>query len=466
MRSPEKGQEPEEGPEPGMAADRLRARLDWFVIGLVNLTHVMLVVSIWGQWVRIGIITAMFAVVAGLNVAISRHFPTERVRTAEAVRMTLNLLIATPVYGHFTGWAFPVWMLLPLNSTRVGGTLGTWPRVGLYALLAGVVGIALLDGCPPAVPLTFLVMSVAMAGISEARIRLNQLTLDSLEQRNQELAKALAELDLVHRRAREQERLSSLGMLAAGIAHEINNPMSYVKSNVHTLHQELREQKELPPALREYVTEVLPQTLDGIKRVCSIVTDLRRFARGDPEALIEYDLNEEVRAALRMTRSQLLPQCDVVIELGPLLPMLGHPRQISQVVVNLLMNAAQSMKERGTVYVSTQPDGEDDVVLTVRDTGVGMTPEVQANLFQPFFTTKPEGEGRGLGLAVVHGIITAHGGRIRVESQPGQGSTFTLRLPRVPPMKFIAEQHVPEQPGASTIHVFQGPRALPGTVED
>ena len=369
MRSPEKGQ------EPVTAADRVRARLDWLVLGLVIATHVMLVASLWGQWVRIGIITALLVGVSCLNLAISRRFTAERAR--------------------------------------------------------------------------------------------NQLTLDSLEQRNQELAKALAELDLVHRRAREQERLSSLGMLAAGIAHEINNPMSYVKSNVHTLHQELREQKELPPVLREYVTEVLPQTLDGIKRVCSIVTDLRRFARGDPEALIEYDLNEEVQAALRMTPSQLVPQCDVVIELGPLLPMLGHPRQISQAVMNLLLNAAQAMKERGTVYVSTRPDGEDDVVLTVRDTGVGMAPEVQANLFQPFFPTRPEGEGTGLGLAVVHGIVTSHGGRIRVESQPGQGSTFTVRLPRVPPMKFIAEQHVPEQqPGASTIHVFKRPRVAPGTAED
>jgi signal transduction histidine kinase len=375
MRSPEKGQEPEEGLEPGRAADRVRARLDWLVLGLVIATHVMLVASLWGQWVRIGIITALLAAVSCLNLAISRRFTAERAR--------------------------------------------------------------------------------------------NQRTLDSLEQRNQELAKALAELDLVHRRAREQERLSSLGMLAAGIAHEINNPMSYVKSNVHTLHQELREQKELPPVLREYVTEVLPQTLDGIKRVCSIVTDLRRFARGDPEALIEYDLNEEVQAALRMTRSQLLPQCDVVIELGPLLPMLGHPRQISQAVMNLLLNAAQAMKERGTVYVSTRPDGEDDVVLTVRDTGVGMAPEVQAHLFQPFFTTRPEGEGTGMGLAVVHGIVTSHGGRIRVESQPGQGSTFTVRLPRVPPMKFIAEQHEPEQqPGASGIHVFKRPRVAPGTAED
>ena len=461
MRSPEKGQ------EPVTVADRVRARLEWLVLGLVIATHVMLVASIWGQWVRIGIITAMFVGVSCLNLAISRRLSAERARTADALRMTFNLLLAVPLYGYFTGWALPLWMHLPLNSTWVGGAVDTRSRVRLLVSLLVVVGFAVLDGCPPAVPLTFLVLSVAIAGISEARIQLNQLTRESLEQRNQELARALAELDLVHRRAREQERLSSLGMLAAGIAHEINNPMSYVKSNVHTLHQELREQKDLPPVLREYVTEVLPQTLDGIKRVCSIVTDLRRFARGDPEALIEYDLNEEVQAALRMTRSQLLPQCDVVIELGPLLPMLGHPRQISQAVMNLLLNAAQAMKERGTVYVSTRPDGEDDVVLTVRDTGVGMAPEVQANLFQPFFTTRPEGEGTGLGLAVVHGIVTSHGGRIRVESQPGQGSTFTVRLPRVPPMKFIAEQHVPEQqPGASTIHVFKKPRVAPGTAED
>ena len=129
---------------------------------------------------------------------------------------------------------------------------------------------------------------------------MTELTLGGMSRRQEELSHSLTELDLTHRRAREQERLSSLGMLAAGIAHEINNPMSYVKSNLHALQHELGR-AELPATLREYTDEVLPETLEGVLRVCSIVADLRRFAQGDPEALIPYDLNEEVGTALRIT---------------------------------------------------------------------------------------------------------------------------------------------------------------------
>jgi signal transduction histidine kinase len=194
---------------------------------------------------------------------------------------------------------------------------------------------------------------------------------------------------------------------------------------------DLKAQKELPPALREYVDDVLPATLDGIRRVCAIVADLRRFARGDPEAMSEYALNDEVEAALRMTRSRLEPRCEVVVELGELPGMLGRPGQSAQVLVNLLVNAAQAMPEGGRIFVSTRADG-DEAVLVVRDTGQGMAPEVRERIFQPFFTTKPVGEGTGLGLSVVHGIIADHKGHIHVESEPGQGSTFIVRLPRIP----------------------------------
>jgi signal transduction histidine kinase len=458
MRSPKTRVEAE------AVARQVHARLKLFVLVLVNVTHLLLVFSIWGDWRRIGIVTGVFGVVSAFNVALARRYALNATRDVESLRVGLNLL-AVAVYGHFSAWAFPVWLYLPLNSLWVGSSVDKWARVRLYVLLSVVVGLALLDGCAPVVPLTMLVISVLIASISEARLQLTRLALDSLAQRHQELERALAELDVAHRRAREQERLSSLGLLAAGIAHEINNPMSYVKSNLHLLQRDLQEQKELPAALREYVTEVIPETLDGVKRVCSIVADLRRFARGDPEAWIEYDLNEEVQAALRLTRGRLQARSDVEVEvdLGQLQRMLGHPRQISQVVVNLLVNAAQALEGRGKVVVSTRPDGEDDVVLTVRDTGTGMTPDVLAHLFQPFFTTKPEGEGTGLGLSVVHGIVSSHGGRIQVESEPGQGTTFSIRLPRVPPLKFIASprgEDAPASAGPSATRDVQGPSRL------
>lgn len=269
------------------------------------------------------------------------------------------------------------------------------PR-GRYLLFGSflVVGaVAVLDGCPPLLPGVFLVLAALAHVISSARMDLLRRALARLEQRHQELARA-------RQRGQEQDRLSSLGMLAAGVAHEINNPLAYVKSNVNALYRNLQAHpQQLPPVLGEYVTEVLPATLQGIDRIATTVSDLRRFARGDPEPLTEYELNTEVEAAVRMTHGRIVPLCELVVELGKLPRMTGRPQQMMQVV---------------------------------RDTGHGMTPEVREKLFQPFFSTRPLGEGTGMGLAVVHGIVSAHGGRIHVESQPGEGSTLTIRLPRAP----------------------------------
>lgn len=417
--------------DPGSVAGQVHARLKWFSFAGVLATHLLLVGAVWGQWRSIAIITAAFVLVTGLNVVLAQRFFSERTRTAEASRLTLNML-ANLVYGHFTDWALPVWLYLPFNCLWVDSHLERWTRYLLAGLVLLVGAVAVLDGCPPLIPLVFIVLSALAYAISLARVHLLRHVLERLAQRHQELTRAHEELDRAHERAREQDRLSSLGMLAAGIAHEINNPLSYVKSNVHSLQRDLQQWKELPPQFAEYVTDVLPATMDGIQRIASIVTDLRRFARGEPDPLVEYEFNHEVEAALRLTQGQL--QCDVQVELAPLLPMMmGRPRQIAQVVINLLVNAAHAISGRGTIFVSTRQEGE-EVVLVVRDTGKGMTADVLAKLFQPFFTTKPLGEGMGMGLAVVHGIVAAHGGRIQVESQPGRGSTFTVRLPQTPPL--------------------------------
>ncbi|ATB30081.1 sensor histidine kinase [Melittangium boletus] len=438
----------EEAPE--LHLKRINGRVKGFIFALVTLDVLVMMGAYWGHWKTFGIVLALGLTATGVNLLLTRDFFAEFSEAAssrETLRVGLNLVI-TAGYGHFTGWIFPVWFFLPLNSLWVRHALHPRHRAYMYVMFVAITLFALFEGSPPTVSITMLLLSVLITGTSGAYLELTAHTVGGLSRRQEELAHSLTELDLTHRRAREQERLSSLGMLAAGIAHEINNPMSYVKSNLHALQHELRGQAELPPGLREYAVEVLPETLEGVQRVCSIVADLRRFAKGDPEALIPYDLNEEVQTALRITRGRLQAHCDVEVSLEPLQPMLGHPRQISQVVVNLLLNAAQAMKRRGQVFVSTRPDGEDDVVLTVRDTGEGMGPDVLAHLFQPFFTTRPEGEGTGLGLAVVHGIITSHGGRVRVESTVGEGSTFVVRLPRVPPFTFTRQE--PESPAENS----------------
>jgi two-component system NtrC family sensor kinase len=164
--------------------------------------------------------------------------------------------------------------------------------------------------------------------------------------------------------------------------------------------------------------------------VNAIVADLRRFSRGDLEDSAEYDLNAAVATALRIVRGQL-SHCQVEEELSEVGTMLGRPQQIVQVLVNLLVNAGQASAEGGRVRVSTHREA-DGARVEIRDTGPGLSPEARRHLFEPFFTTRAHGTGMGLGLAVAHGIITAHGGRIDVDSQPGQGSCFTVHLPRTP----------------------------------
>jgi two-component system NtrC family sensor kinase len=416
--------------DPGSVAGHVHQRLKWSIFAAVILTHLLLVSCVWGQWRTIALITGVFVFSTVMNTMLIHRFFSPRSRAGETTRLIFNQLV-TLTYGLLTDWALPVWLYLPLDSLWVDDHLDRWTRfllLGLYALI-GVV--AILDGCSPIVPLVFLLLSALVYVISGVRIYLLRLVLERLAQRHHELGRAHEALEQAHRRAREQDRLSSLGTLAAGMAHEINNPLSYVKSNVNSLFKDLRARRELPPELEEYVNEVIPATLDGIQRIAAIVSDLRRFARGDPEPLVEFDLNAEVQAALRITHNRLHPHCELDLELGALPSMVGRPRQIAQVVINLLINAAQAIPREGRISLCTRQEG-DEVVLVVRDTGHGMTPEVLARLFQPFFSTKPLGEGTGMGLAVVHGIVSAHGGRIQVESQPLRGTTFTIRLPRVP----------------------------------
>ena len=304
------------------------------------------------------------------------------------------------------------------------------------SLKFGALSLLLASGCADMDPAQTAESAAALSNPVAQRQAIGSVStslrsaLDQVLAQQGRLEQAHEEMRRMHAHAIEQEKLSSLGMMAAGVAHEINNPMSFVASNVNLLLKDLKEQPSLSEPLREHVEEVLPATLEGIKRVNAIVADLRRFARGDPEAFVEYDLNAEVRMALRIAHNQLR-HCQVECELEEVGPVVGRPRQMAQVLVNLLVNAGQATAEQGQVLIATRREG-DWVFIKVRDTGTGMAPETPRKIFQPFFTTKPPGMGTGLGLAVVHGIVTAHGGRIEVESELGKGTCFTLHLPRVP----------------------------------
>ena len=278
-----------------------------------------------------------------------------------------------------------------------------------------------------------------------------------LEQANSELKSAQATL-------LQQEKLASLGQLAAGVAHEINNPMSFVVGNlewfseyVHILKRRLYEYSHLAESLRqgqdrkiqaaldrvsmaekkhnlndemEDLDQVITDTKNGLERIQKIVELLRNFANLDAADQQQADINECLETTLAVVGHEIQDKVSVQKDLGELPFITCYPAQMNQVFMNLLLNAVQAMKTPGHIVIKTWAEGN-AVLIRIADNGEGIAPEHLPNIFVPFFTTKPVGEGTGLGLAAVYGIIEKHGGSIQVESQLGEGTAFTIRLPAV-----------------------------------
>ncbi len=258
----------------------------------------------------------------------------------------------------------------------------------------------------------------------------------------------------------QTEKMASLGQMAAGIAHEISSPVGFVMSNLGTLShyvsalmpllhlqremlsapddaagrsellarmRELWRQEDVDTLLVD-TPELLQETLWGAQRIKELVQSLRLFSREDSGEPQLADLNAELETTLKVVWNELKYKCEVRRDFEPLPLIRCHPTQLSQVFTNLLLNACQAIESMGRIDIRTRHEG-DEVVVRISDTGQGMTPETLARLATPFFTTKPRGQGTGLGLSISYSIIARHNGRIEVQSQPGQGTTFTLRLP-------------------------------------
>jgi PAS domain S-box-containing protein len=237
------------------------------------------------------------------------------------------------------------------------------------------------------------------------------------------------------------DRMASLGTLAAGVAHEINNPLSFMLSNMRFIGEELRAlavegDGSLGERLRE-VQEALEETLSGGDRVRDIVKDLKMFSRRDEGHRGPVNLHAVLDLCASIARGQLRHRARLVKSYGELPPIHGSESRLGQLFLNLIVNAAQAIPEDGDeraheVRITTLREGEEWVVVEVKDTGVGIAQEHLKRLFEPFFTTKPVGVGTGLGLSICHGIVLAMGGRMTVESEVGRGTTFRVALPLTP----------------------------------
>jgi len=280
---------------------------------------------------------------------------------------------------------------------------------------------------------------------------------DALEREKEEQRVLIKRLEDAHLQLLQSEKLASIGQLAAGVAHEINNPIGFVSSNLSTLDAYVRDLLQLLDVygsadnllaghagigeqiasmkrgidldfLRGDIAQLITESLDGALRIRRIVQDLRDFSRTGDDKWEWSDLHAGLESTLNVVSSEIKYKAEVKREYGELPLVECRISQINQVFLNLLVNAAHAIDDHGSITLRSGCK-DDWVWISVTDTGAGIAPEVLSRIFDPFFTTKAVGKGTGLGLSVSYGIIDKHGGRIEVDSAPGQGATFTVWLP-------------------------------------
>lgn len=277
------------------------------------------------------------------------------------------------------------------------------------------------------------------------------------EKQRRELELSVGNLKLAQSQLVQSEKMASVGILTAGIAHELNNPINFVSGNVYPLQQDLDEVftvlekydktiqahelsgffKELE-ALKEemdfsYIIQEIYSLLKGIEegahRSSEIIKGLKSFSRLDDEACQFYDIHEGIESSLVLLQNKIKDKITVRKDYGDFEGLECFPSKLNQVIMNILTNSIQAMEDSGELFIQTVSSAI-GIKIIIKDSGKGMTKEVKDHIFEPFFTTKEVGKGTGLGLSISYGIIEKHHGNIDVISEPGKGTEFIISLPR------------------------------------
>ncbi len=282
-------------------------------------------------------------------------------------------------------------------------------------------------------------------------------TQKKLQNTNEQLQRKIDDLQNAEGKLIEFEKMASIGQLTSGLAHEIGNPVNYLAGNVKPLVADLREMEQLVDMVEQnrgylqksqagkemlrffdevdfhYTLEEVKQLMEGIEhgstRVKTLVESFRDFSRADSDKMVPSDLNRAIHSTIRLIEHTIKDQVKLEVDLDPDLPMINcSVGQISQVFLNLINNAVQSMAKGGTLTIRSKTF-KTSAIFEVKDTGTGIAKKDQKRIFEPFYTTKEVGKGTGLGLSMSKNIVTRHGGKIKVESSVGRGSTFSIELP-------------------------------------
>jgi signal transduction histidine kinase len=442
----------------------------WIAISLLAM------LSVWGDWTKVAIIVGAELFLVPFNVYVTlRLNPQLGPTRAELLRAAVDLA-GTVAVAMATDWPLPLWFRLifvalafdQLSRRTAIGTLVT------FALVCDVV--AVLDGVSWTIPLFFTAMAAYCSRVSQVRTRAIRRMLersdgqrrdleaahDALRDANTQLVAEMATRAEMELELRQAQKLEAVGRLAAGIAHEINTPTQFVGDNVQFSRDACRDllglldvyraalaaagRRELPaadvaraeeeadlPYLREHLPRSFDQTLEGIGRIAAIVRSVKTFAHPSHHELAPVDLNEAVRSTLTIARSSYKDVAEVETDLGDLPAVTCNGGEINQVILNLIVNAADAIAaagrgRRGRITVRTRASAG-EVVISIGDDGTGVPAQVQDRVFDPFFTTKEVGRGTGQGLAIASRVAHKHGGSLTFTTELGVGTTFTLRLP-------------------------------------
>ena len=353
-----------------------------------------------------------------------------------------------------------------LTATAMHGVIWSLGMVGLYILtLAQRRWMQEREASSERLSLALVEMEGKVNERTEELAAANQALKEDIEEKerkqtmlqaaNMELERANLEIKNAQSQLLQREKMASIGQLAAGIAHEINNPVGFIHSNLSTLAKYLERFTEYMAAQQaacadlaeeqrhslsvkaktlkiDYVTadakELIRECLEGTDRVKEITMNLKNFSRVDHQEQQAANLNTCLEETLRIVWNELKYKATVIKEYGDLPKTVCYPQQLNQVFVNLLVNASQALIDKGEIRIRTWAD-ESSIFIAISDTGPGIPEEIRHRLFEPFFTTKEVGKGTGLGLSISYDIVKKHGGEITIDSEEGRGTTFTVHIP-------------------------------------
>jgi signal transduction histidine kinase len=272
-----------------------------------------------------------------------------------------------------------------------------------------------------------------------------QMRTADLARKNRELAEAIDKLNRAQEQIVRSEKLASIGQLVAGIAHEINNPVNAIVNTVGPLEQAIGDIDNPDISTRteaaKDVRDMVRVVQRGAQRTKAIVTALHNYSRTDDESVVDFDIDRSIDDSLELLRHLLKQSVTVEKKYGEVGRVRGHAGQINQVFMNLLTNAAQALSQTENAKIAIETRGDSGgVEVKIIDNGPGIPPDVLPRIFDPFFTTKDVGEGTGLGLSIVHELVERHGGEITVDTKLGEGTTFTVKLPRQIPSALRGKQ--------------------------